>query len=316
MALSERGRLLFSNIVYRSLFGIFLTYEQIEFAGFLDALEELLGKRLVQKYRYQGQGFIVFNEGEKELGGFLAMHKIAEKKKGILLRYLKFFRISPFIRAIFISGSLTLGRVEDDSDLDVFVLTAPGRIWTARFLLSTILSLFRIRRTKFESVAPNKICLSHYMATHSIFNYESVFTAQVLGNLELLWEAKPKIGNTFIRKHKWLRKYLLSRNELLEKPVNKIGQSLIQKIWEWFLKGRFGSIIERFLRAIQLRRIKNDPKILHSNGRIVVTDQMLEFHPDSKEGSVIKEYNEIIKKLGFSEFANERSSKMEVVISN
>ncbi|MBI2626830.1 MAG: hypothetical protein HYW77_01155 [Parcubacteria group bacterium] len=315
--LSERAKLLLSNIVYRSLFGVFFTYEQIESVGLKDALTELFEKKIIRECMFHEKRFIVLVEHEKELENFLAMRKVAEQKKGTLIKYLKFFRISPFIRAVFISGSLTLGRVEDDSDLDVFVLTAPDRIWTARFLLSAILSLFGIRRTKFESIAPNKICLSHYMTTNALFDYESIFTAQVLGNLELLWEAKPEIGKTFVRKHKWLRKYLLiSPNELLEKQVNKIGQSLVQKIGEWFLNGWFGSIIEWFLRIIQLRRIKNDPKTLRPNGRIVATDQMLEFHPDSKEGEVIRDYNLAMKKLGFPEFANERSSKMEVVISN
>ena len=49
---------------------------------------------------------------------------------------------------------------------------------------------------------------------------------------------------------------------------------------------------------------------------IRVEEDVARLLEDIKRQEKAKSYNEIIKKLGFSEFANERSSKMEVVISN
>ncbi len=42
---------------------------------------------------------------------------------------------SPFIRLIALGNSVAMGTATELSDLDFFVVTAPGRLWTARFLL-------------------------------------------------------------------------------------------------------------------------------------------------------------------------------------
>ncbi|MGV3637224.1 MAG: hypothetical protein ACO1NQ_06205, partial [Flavobacteriales bacterium] len=41
----------------------------------------------------------------------------------------------PFVRAVFISGSMSKGCLAADGDIDFFVVTEPGRLWVARTLL-------------------------------------------------------------------------------------------------------------------------------------------------------------------------------------
>lgn len=41
----------------------------------------------------------------------------------------------PFVRGVFISGSMSKGCLTEDGDIDFFIITRPGRLWVARTLL-------------------------------------------------------------------------------------------------------------------------------------------------------------------------------------
>lgn len=49
---------------------------------------------------------------------------------------------TPFVRAVFVSGSMSKGRLAADGDIDFFIITAPGRLWLARTLLIAYKKVF------------------------------------------------------------------------------------------------------------------------------------------------------------------------------
>lgn len=51
----------------------------------------------------------------------------------------------PFVRAAAVCNSLGLSMVHDASDIDLFIVAARGRVWTARFFITTFLKIFRLR---------------------------------------------------------------------------------------------------------------------------------------------------------------------------
>ena len=56
------------------------------------------------------------------------MMKIAERIGQLLIRF-------PYVRGIAVSGSLSKNFADEKSDIDLFVITAPGRLWVARTLM-------------------------------------------------------------------------------------------------------------------------------------------------------------------------------------
>jgi len=69
-----------------------------------------------------------------------------------------------------------------------------------------------------------------------------------------------------------------------------------------------GNFIELILKKIQRTRIKKDPLTYQSGGRVVFSDNQLEFHPNSPEKWILEKYNQRIKKLGFKELGDEKDS--------
>ena len=48
----------------------------------------------------------------------------------------------PFVEEIFLANSITFNALTPTSDIDLFVITKKGRIWTARLIMSLILRVF------------------------------------------------------------------------------------------------------------------------------------------------------------------------------
>jgi len=62
--------------------------------------------------------------------------KKAEILKEKVRKYFWLYRCVPFVRGVAVCNYLSLGAVDEDSDIDLLVITAPGRIFLARVFLT------------------------------------------------------------------------------------------------------------------------------------------------------------------------------------
>ena len=74
------------------------------------------------------------------------------------------------------------------------------------------------------------------------------------------------------------------------------------------LNNRLGNRLEKLARDYQSRRIANNPVTRQAGGRVIFTDEQLEFHPHSVETQIIKSYNERLQKLNLPQLAVEMDS--------
>src|SRR3990167_6715971 len=97
--------------------------------------------------------------GRKELVELrLEREKIAAQKWRLLRRRARWLQLTPWVRGIFVSGSMALGNTTEESDYDLLVIMKAGRLYAGRLLLSALTSLMRSRRTRYEQIAPDKFC--------------------------------------------------------------------------------------------------------------------------------------------------------------
>ena len=67
----------------------------------------------------------------------------------------------PFVRAVFISGSLSKGCMAPDGDIDYFIITRPGRLWVARTLLILYKKLFLLNSRR-------DLCVNYFVDTEHL----------------------------------------------------------------------------------------------------------------------------------------------------
>lgn len=95
------------------------------------------------------------------------------------LRNARFIAQFPFVRAVFISGSLSKNVADDSTDMDYFILTRPGTLWIAR----TLLHLFK--KLTFITGHQEQFCMNYFIDTdHLRIEEESIYTATELITLK------------------------------------------------------------------------------------------------------------------------------------
>lgn len=147
--------------------------EQIwtDYTDFIDQLE-----KLQQLQHFQHKDGFYFLIGREEIVGVRQNKiKLIERKMKIAYKGIKKLRWIPFLRAVFVCNTVASGSADENSDIDLFIITNTKRLWLVRFFATITLKLFGLRtsgkRTK------DKICLSFYVAEDSL-NLESITIVQ------------------------------------------------------------------------------------------------------------------------------------------
>jgi len=231
--------------------------------------------------------------------------KLAMRKWKKFLSIAKYLQLSPYLRAVFVSGSLAVNNPEPKSDFDVFIILKSGRLYAGRFFLWLISSLLGVRRGRFDLVAPDKLCFNHYITDDNLeISYRSLYVAQTIVNMKPVF-VRGEVINKFSSSNKWVNSYCYNFNRFNEYRTIKLNRLflMLAKAGEIVLDAFLGELVERLLKVIQQKRIKNNPATYESGGRITFTDNELEFHPRSFERVVIDSYNRGLKKFGMSGIA-------------
>lgn len=239
----------------------------------------------------------------------LKHEEIAKRKWQKAKRAIQWLRFVPYVRAVFGSGSLAINNTDELSDLDVLVVVKHGRIWLARLWITVLLSVLGVRRRGSDKIAPDKICLNHYISDQSLLiPFQSIYNAQTYSNLIPIYVRSKNLIEQFKNANRWVLDFVFSWN-LPDKPLIKNGWlEKITGLAETVLDSKIGNIFEKWARNYQYNRIVQNPATRQPAGRVIITDEQLEFHPHSIETSIIKKYNDNLIKLGITELAIEHDS--------
>lgn len=268
---------------------------------FKGALAELV----LEKKIFFNDGFYYLFERDYLVPLRLKKEKNA-KKKWRRVRYAeRWLRFLPFVRAIFASGSLAINNTDELSDLDVLVVAKHRRIWLTRLLVSGSLSLLGMRRKYNQKIAPDKICLNHYITDKSLYvPFKSIYNAQTYLNLKPIFIRDAKIFKDFYSANDWLGDFVvnfdpgkhpssLAYNDTGSRPFS----GAIYLAFEFILGGWLGDWLESLARRWQTARIEKHRKQDPPGGRVVYNDNCLEFHPGSAEEEIIKKFEEKTERL-------------------
>ncbi len=187
----------------------------------------------------------------------------------------KFLQICPFVRAVFLTGSLARGEATEKSDIDFFIVTKKNRIWTARTFVTLLVTLTGYRRH--DDKISGRICLNCYQTEDNLgISPHNAFTALDYSEAKPLWEVHG-IYKKYLKKNDWIEKNF----KILEPEIKKSKFiSFLQKILEKIFDSDW---LENKLKVYQVKRIKRDPRTINSpRGKVFISDKELRFHPLKK----------------------------------
>lgn len=198
-------------------------------------------------------------------------------------RYLTLTRFLPFIRGIALAGSQPLGQQRPGSDIDLFIITDPRFMWTARTFLTFYFQLLGMRRHG-KKIA-NRFCLNHYLARIRPVDAEkNLYKAmEYLKLRSVVYE--PTIVAFQKANQPWMQVFFPNADF---SEVPEVPASSFQKFLENVFIVLGGGSIEKQLGQLQLRRIRQDKFIF-------VRDDELSFHPESKHEALLSGFFELHK---------------------
>lgn len=288
--------------LYQSLFCKDRKGLKISYTDFLSHLENSLPDTVEDNegfYFLKGRGEVVDKRQLKI--------KLAEQKFKIALRGIKKISSMPFVKAVFVCNTLGMGVMDGNSDIDVFIVVKNGRLWLTRLLVTLILSLFRLRRTKTK--IKDRICLSFYVTDNNL-NLEKITIAEPdvymiywLNNLVPVYDPK-NFYQSIVEANSWVKEFLpnglqpykaSSKYKVEGGKFGHLTKNILEKMWN----GNYGDLLENQAKSIQEVKMKLNSYSVHSapDSRVIINDQMMKFHENDRRDEYRNKWLEMCKKF-------------------
>lgn len=146
--------------------------------------------------------------------------------------YGKIIASFPFVRAVFISGSLSKNNVDENGDIDYFLICSPNRLWIARLLLMLFKKVFLQNKHTY-------FCINYLIdETDFKIHPQNIFTATELKTLVPIFA--PQYYDILMQNNTWTNTFLPnyrnsdSKRELqpFSKGIKYLAEQLLSLLGE------------------------------------------------------------------------------------
>ncbi|MFA5163606.1 MAG: hypothetical protein WC441_03700 [Patescibacteria group bacterium] len=241
-------------------------------------------------------GFYFLSGREDIISLRLARYNYTDRKLKIALRVSAWFRLLPFVRMIAVANLIGAHNLREGSDIDLFVITSPGRIWLSRLFCAGLAKILRLRPN--SQTKRDKICLSFYVSETNLdlksfrLDENDFYFNYWLAGLVPIYD-QSGVYNQFIRANHWLRLIFPNfiwpqaspRRQL--RPLKLFPDSRIFSSWE--------SLARRWQIKIMPRALKS---IMNQDSRVIISDQVIKLYLSDRREELRNKFWDKIKKYG------------------
>ena len=196
-------------------------------------------------------------------------------------RHLWRLRRTPGLAMVAVCNSLSYYGTHEDSDIDLFIVTEPRRLWLVRTIFTLYFALLGIRKDKKSH--RGQFCLSFFVTTNAL-DLGRIAIEDDVYLYYWLYYLRPIIdsGDTYaqlVRANPWVTlppsvlqdnlRYLVATPSVTPLPLG----------WLW-------SLLDATLKAILLPKALASRRALGYPWGIIITDDMLKFHDDDRRREV------------------------------
>ena len=194
-----------------------------------------------------------------------------------LYKYIKYISWIPWLRMIGVWNSISMNCATADSDIDLYIVTSPNRMWFVRIIITFIFQILWVRKTPKHHAG--RFCLSFFSTTdaldfwrfkisNDIYLYFWVLYFKPILNINNTYSDFLEANKTWVNLSKFPEK--IQENKQYIQYSKRISErNNFSKIWD---------ILDSLFKKIFLpKTLWHYEKIWKPYG-IIINDDMLKFH--------------------------------------
>jgi hypothetical protein len=247
---------------------------------------DFLGQKIASK-----DGFYFFKNRENILAIRQARYALAEQKYHRAKRIIRFLRNMPFVKMIGVCNTLAYNNSRAEADIDIVVITQPGRVWPARFWVAGLLQAMGQRPARGDT--QDKMCSTFFIDE----NHLSLQKLCKPGDIYLpFWISQvvpvydEGIHQKFIEANQWVRERLPMFIPVV--PSSRRHLTSAGKLKQFFtsIALTFPSLLyETIQMTLMPEKLKSAANI---GTNVIINDHMLKFHDNDRRESFLKQWQQ------------------------
>jgi hypothetical protein len=173
-------------------------------------------------------------------------------------RYAHVIARLPLVRGVAVSGALAMSNAEADSDIDLFVLAQPGRVWTCRLLLVGIVRVAELRGVR---LCPNFVLSTDRLpiARHDLFTAHEI--------VQMVPVERSPFLDAFLDANTWTRELLPNARPTLAAPFR--SPPVVARAATTVLSAGLFDPVERWEMERKIRRL--EARLQREGGSVAFT---------------------------------------------
>lgn len=200
----------------------------------------------------------------------------------------KLLRVQPYLRTlqkyeelllVGVSGSVAMENADPGADIDLFIITRAGRLWTGRAIAMAAAAVMGIRRGRTTTKSCDKVCLNMFMDESDLVVpkvKQTEFVAHEILQMKPVF-VRGSVYDRFLKENSWIYRYF--PNAMTHEMLH-----FTPGVWSFLHPrgemARQDNSIEKVAKRMQLFFINR-----HKTTEIV-TDTQLWFFPDDVERTI------------------------------
>ena len=290
------------TLVYADLFDYPLTPNEIvrylgvraEPAAILDQLDQSAVSGLLVRHN----SYVALSGRDSLFDLRSYREQIAREMWPAARRYATWLASLPFVRMVAVTGTLAVNNVETRDDIDVFIVTAPDRLWLCRALVILVVRL--------AALAGDELCPNYFLSQrqlvfpdHNIFGAREVVQMVPLYGRDLYWQIRELNG--------WVYGFLPQATDLPQptyhqgpngetfvKP-SRLSQS-VKRTAEAILGGAFGTRLDQWEMERKVRKFNQMAQV--RGGSVVFTADVCKGHFDRHDSRIMSKFEAELAQYG------------------
>ncbi|MBI2442927.1 MAG: hypothetical protein HYV40_03380 [Candidatus Levybacteria bacterium] len=250
----------------------------------LSKLRRMIGEKNGMYYLKGREGIVDFRHRRSAIS--------AQKKKlgQMLGRYIA--RI-PTVTFVGISGGVSSDNADEEDDIDFFVISQPGTLWTTRVAVLATLSVLGRRRVKNAQDVSDMACVNMLLDGHALALPQvmrSLYTAWEVVSLQPLFSR----GDTylsFLQANQWIFSFLPQAREKIATYAYDKKEHSKTRLSSLFANKAMVQL-SKFAQLFYMGRQRNES---------MITPSLLAFYPRTFHGDLLKKYHEKLRTFGITE---------------